>query len=304
MLVVLSYYLITPGSCCRIKNKLFKSNLISFIGTKSCTKFRMRYTNAIHYFVLISLIIGCNSGKDDPGIDCTESDLSLVVETFESVKCDLPGQLVLTASGGTGDYQFSMSGSEYQEENVFDGLTAGSYIFLVKDGNDCTVSVNAVIPSESGNVLAQITSKTTSGCTTSNGEVKISAVGGTETYQYSIDDREFTSSNTFTGLEAGTHTYIVKDAEGCNDDGTFEILSGTSLESEVMPIIEVNCAVTGCHGSSQSPLLNTKEQIMANAERINSRTSSGSMPPPEREDLTQREIDLITCWVEDGAANN
>ena len=264
----------------------------------------MRYIKALHYFVLIGLIIGLVSCKEDTAIDCTESDLTLVIETFESVKCDLPGQLVLTALGGTGEYLFSMSGGEYQTENIFDGLTAGSYIFLVKDGNDCTASVNAVIPSESGNVIAQIVSKTTSGCTTSNGEVEISAVGGTETYQYSVDDKEFTSSNTFSGLEAGTHTFMVKDEECCNDDGTFEILSGISLESEVMPVIEANCAVTGCHGSSQSPLLNTKEQIMANAERIKSRTSSGSMPPPEREDLAQEEIDLITCWVEDGAANN
>ena len=301
---MLNYFQITPGSYCPIRNKLFKSNLISFICSKSPIKLRMRYIKALHYFVLIGLIIGLVSCKEDTAIDCTESDLTLVIETFESVKCDLPGQLVLTALGGTGEYLFSMSGGEYQTENIFDGLTAGSYIFLVKDGNDCTASVNAVIPSESGNVIAQIVSKTTSGCTTSNGEVEISAVGGTETYQYSVDDKEFTSSNTFSGLEAGTHTFMVKDEEGCNDDGTFEILSGISLESEVMPVIEANCAVTGCHGSSQSPLLNTKEQIMANAERIKSRTSSGSMPPPEREDLAQEEIDLITCWVEDGAANN
>jgi uncharacterized membrane protein len=94
------------------------------------------------------------------------------------------------------------------------------------------------------------------------------------------------------------------DSDGCTDTGNFEILSGVSLDAEIMPIIEANCAVTGCHGNIQSPILSSKTAVIGSANNIQSRTSAGTMPPAGRDDLTQSEIDLIACWVEDGAPNN
>ena len=96
----------------------------------------------------------------------------------------------------------------------------------------------------------------------------------------------------------------VRDEEGCESLTSFNIRSDVSLTNDIMPIIEANCASTTCHGSVQSPRLNSKEAVISNASRIRSRTRAGTMPPSSREPLSQSEIDRIGCWVDDGALNN
>ena len=81
---------------------------------------------------------------------------------------------------------------------------------------------------------------------------------------------------------------------------------GVSFSDEVEPIINTNCAIPGCHTSGgQQPTLETYEQVSSNAERIKTRTSNGTMPPPVSGIiLSQKEIDDITCWVDAGALDN
>ncbi len=75
-----------------------------------------------------------------------------------------------------------------------------------------------------------------------------------------------------------------------------------SLSADIMPIISVNCAVNTCHMNGENPMLNTASEVIANADRIRVRTTAGTMPPVDL--LTADEIQLISCWVEDGAENN
>lgn len=79
-----------------------------------------------------------------------------------------------------------------------------------------------------------------------------------------------------------------------------------SFANEVNPIIQANCAITGCHGTTQSPNLNTYTQISAQATRVKARVTSTSnpMPPAGSSQLTNAEIDLIVRWVDGGAPNN
>ena len=81
---------------------------------------------------------------------------------------------------------------------------------------------------------------------------------------------------------------------------------GTSFSQTVSPIIQANCAVSGCHvAGQQSPTLETYDQIASNATRVKARTSNGTMPPPTSTfSLRQEEIDDIACWVDAGAPAN
>lgn len=82
--------------------------------------------------------------------------------------------------------------------------------------------------------------------------------------------------------------------------------SGASFSLSIAPIIDANCAVTGCHiNGQQQPTLISYEQISSYAGKIKLRTSNGTMPPPESGNrLEQLEIDKIACWVDDGALDN
>lgn len=76
-----------------------------------------------------------------------------------------------------------------------------------------------------------------------------------------------------------------------------------SYVADIKPIIETKCLLSGCHGSSPSlPDWGVLSEVQAQAQDIKRRTRDRSMPATGS--LTQEQIDLITCWVDDGAPNN
>ena len=75
-----------------------------------------------------------------------------------------------------------------------------------------------------------------------------------------------------------------------------------SFETDIAPIIENNCAISGCHGGNISPDLRNFSTIQARANRIKIRTQNRTMP--RGRSLTQMEIDQIACWVDGGALDN
>jgi uncharacterized membrane protein len=81
---------------------------------------------------------------------------------------------------------------------------------------------------------------------------------------------------------------------------------GISFAQVIEPIVQTNCAISGCHvNGQQRPILETYEQMAANAERIKARTSNGTMPPANSgKSLTLEEINAIACWVDNGAQDN
>ncbi len=91
--------------------------------------------------------------------------------------------------------------------------------------------------------------------------------------------------------------------------GKKECLPGgesASFSLSIAPIIESNCAISGCHVvGQQQPAFLTYEQISSFAGNIKSRTSNGTMPPPgSGNHIEQSEIDKIACWVDAGAPDN
>jgi len=81
---------------------------------------------------------------------------------------------------------------------------------------------------------------------------------------------------------------------------------GVSFASDILPITSANCSIPGCHISGQQlPILQTYEQISANAVKVRNVTSGGIMPPSTSgNSLTPEEINQIYCWVESGAPKN
>ncbi|MEH0153874.1 hypothetical protein V6R21_06980 [Limibacter armeniacum] len=73
-------------------------------------------------------------------------------------------------------------------------------------------------------------------------------------------------------------------------------------ETDIAPIIQVNCAIGGCHLDTQSPNFLNYGDVFSNRNSIRQRTASGSMPPNTSGlTLTATEIQTISCWVRQGA---
>lgn len=101
-------------------------------------------------------------------------------------------------------------------------------------------------------------------------------------------------------------------AYSCSGDSEEELFerppcSGpVSLSADIMPLLESNCAIEGCHVSGSGlPDFMNKETVLAHADDIAKRTREGSMPPPYSGiTLTTEEIEMITCWVDQGKEDN
>ncbi|MCK5171159.1 MAG: gliding motility-associated C-terminal domain-containing protein, partial [Bacteroidales bacterium] len=128
------------------------------------------------------------------------------------------GQLTIYASGGTGNYEYSINGAEpYVESNLFTGLYAGPYTISVRDDNDCTSPdsiVNIGQPTELV-ITVDVTHASECNATTNTGIITVNATGGTISYLYNITGYIPQMSPTFSGLDLGDYTVTVEDANGC-----------------------------------------------------------------------------------------
>ncbi|MEL6923723.1 MAG: proprotein convertase P-domain-containing protein, partial [Bacteroidota bacterium] len=76
--------------------------------------------------------------KDAEGFEKESSSITIEDPALIIVETTVNANTVtVLASGGTGDYVYSVDGSNFQNSPVFEGLAVGDYIVTVKDGNNC-----------------------------------------------------------------------------------------------------------------------------------------------------------------------
>src|SRR5690606_29969260 len=116
------------------------------------------------------------------------------------------GSLTINASGGTGTLQYSSdNGATFQSGNIFNGLPSGNYTLQVQDVNGCTASLPVVVPDAASPVIDNVIPVSVSCFGSADGNINITASGGTGILQYSSDNGvTFQSGNNFSGLTAGT----------------------------------------------------------------------------------------------------
>lgn len=255
--------------------------------------------------LLTSIWMGCSDDSEDPAVDCSSSDLSISLDSQTAAGCTDPGSLTFSATGGTEPYTYSIDAVNFQNSPTFTGLAAGSYTAVVIDANNCDDQTSVQLAAGGDAIILSINSSE-SDCESNTGSLTVNASGGDGSYEYAIDGGAPQSSNSFNGLSSGSHTIIVTDGSGCSSTSEQIISTNTSWENDIMPIISSNCAVSGCHNGSNSSIPNWSvlSNVQASAGNIQSRTTARTMPPAGRSQLSDSDIALIACWVEDGAKNN
>ncbi|EFK95514.1 gliding motility-related protein [sediment metagenome] len=141
------------------------------------------------------------------------------------------GTVTISPTGGTPAYAFSKDGISYQGSNLFTGLTKKPYDFYVKDFKGCLTT--KIITIDEPDVL-QITSEERTDNNKcygdSLGEIRIvSVTGGVIPYQYSINGGiSYSGTSVFQKLPAGSYQSVVKDANGCPDNGNLNVINQPS----------------------------------------------------------------------------
>ena len=146
-----------------------------------------------------------NNCSDNVNITITEPTILVVNQgTVTNVSCfgGNDGSLSVNASGATAPYQYSIDGgTNWQNSNTFNTLTAGTYTIDIKDNNNCSDNINITITEPNQvNISTSFTEPSCHGG--SNGSISLNVSGATAPYQYSIDGGiTWQTSNTFNALE-------------------------------------------------------------------------------------------------------
>jgi len=151
------------------------------------------------------------------------------------------GSLVVTVTGGTAPYQYSIDGTNFLSASTISGLVAGNYLVTVKDANNCTVvsaSQSLVNPAA---LSATVTASPQSCSAIVDGRLTVSAAGGTGALQYSIDGTNFQVSSVFNGLLASNYTVTIKDANNCSITRLATVTTVTAITGTISQTAFINC---------------------------------------------------------------
>ncbi|MBI1267310.1 MAG: T9SS type A sorting domain-containing protein [Cryomorphaceae bacterium] len=182
---------------------------------------------------------------DDEGCQGTvtltvaEPTIVAVSSTTSNPLCtdDTNGSITFIATGGTPDYTYTVDG-EIVTNGVLDGLASGSYDVVVTDMNGCVVNATASLTNPAAlDVTGSSNQESATGA--NDGDVQITATGGTGTLSYEwTGPNGFTSSNEdITGLGGGSYEVTVTDANGCSMTMSFDVTTGVA---ELENGVEVN----------------------------------------------------------------
>jgi gliding motility-associated-like protein len=160
------------------------------------------------------------------------------------------GEILVTASGGTGDLSYYLDG-ELQESDTISGLYAGEYLVYVQDENSCTTEVDTVEITSNPEIVLDLNGSDLLCNGDSNGEFDPIVTGGVPDYSYSWTGPDsFTSTNaSISGLAGGTYELTVTDAVNCPS-----VSDTILLEPEELSISELIVDAADCNGESSGEI--------------------------------------------------
>lgn len=174
-----------------------------------------------------------NCTNDSPPLSLSEPLLLSGNATITSnyngqhVSCNTASDGIVTVvpSGGAGGYSFKLlelpGNTSGDASGIYTGLRAGTYTFLIKDGNNCQFTTNPITVTEPSPVTATATLTSPVTCNgNSDGVITVTGGGGTlvgPNYQFTLNQPPGTVNTTgvFGGLAAGNYTVTVQDDNGC-----------------------------------------------------------------------------------------
>lgn len=164
-----------------------------------------------------------------------DANSAALASTKTDVSCygSTDGAIDLSISGGSSPYTMKWSTGQATED--ISGLQVGPYDVAVVDAKGCKSYLVSVINQPSRLVLQNTVNPST--CQGSDGQIVVTATGGTPSYTYSWFDGAKTASKI--GLAAGVFDVTATDSKGCSASATISIgeigapyITSDSVENE------------------------------------------------------------------------
>lgn len=177
-----------------------------------------------NYTVTVSDAAGC---KIDQQVTVgVAKPMQKIHATMKKTACDQHnGQVVIDSiSGGTAPFSYAFNSGNYAPQNIYNGLSAGSYPIAVKDSAGCYLT-------DSIRVLQHIPptkmflTVSPDHCNKHIGSIHADSVsGGTQPFLYSFNGGAFQTTSKINNIASGMHTFTVKDSNGCLLSDQFNVI--------------------------------------------------------------------------------
>ncbi|RLD26243.1 MAG: hypothetical protein DRI54_03255, partial [Bacteroidetes bacterium] len=173
----------------------------------------------------------------------------LLIENFIVINnaCygDNQGAVSFNVTGGVPGYSYQLNSNPVVLP--IGGLVDGFYTLIVTDTNACTVfeEFSLTDPEE---LIISIDNSTNVTCFGGNdGSITVSAIGGTGAIQYSINGGALQGVGLFINLNAGNHSVLVEDANGCQTTQNVQLLQPSQITAT--PVVDHPDCLNAANGS-------------------------------------------------------
>jgi len=188
---------------------------------------------------------------DDNNCTLNESiqiDEPAVVEigfSSTAVNCYGGSDGTLTASvtvGGTAPFTYQWdAAANNQGSATATNLSEGNYTVTVTDDNGCTYSDNSDVTQPNTPLTITLDSVNITCAGYDNGEVSVTAQGGTPGYTYLWNDIQAQTNATATNLAPGVYEVTVTDDNNCTETGSISITEPNAIGIDSIVVDSANC---------------------------------------------------------------
>jgi hypothetical protein len=169
--------------------------------------------------------------------------LAVTSASITNVLCHSSNNGSFTGVGqyGAPSYFYNINGGSWQSSPNFNSLFAGSYTLNILDANGCQNSTLVNITQPTGIIFNSILT-TNASCGAATGAITALISGGVPILTLQLDGGSFLPTGSFSGLAAGTHTLVVKDANNCTNSSLVTINSLTGPTLNTPNVTNVSCS--------------------------------------------------------------
>jgi hypothetical protein len=184
---------------------------------------------AATYNVTVTDANGCSTTRSTV-VASTSSTISSTISNTPAGCVTLGTANLTTPTGGTTPYAFNWGGGITSQNRV--GLAAGSYTVTITDANGCATTRSTNVASSAITVTGSSATTATS-CGVSTGVATVTASNGQSPYNFLWSNAATTQ--TITGLGAGSYNVTITDANGCTG-----VVSNITVANPAAPSLSVS----------------------------------------------------------------
>ena len=206
------------------------------------------------YNVTVTNPNGCTGSSHVQVKEAPNFIVKKVVTRDPNCAGDSNGAVTLALEGGAQPYHYSWSNGS--TENNIDNVVGGAYSYTVTDANGCALNDAATLI-DPPPVIATSTAQAPVCFGESNGNITINATGGTQSFEYSLNNNSFSPNNVLEDMSAGVYPIYVRDDKGCLyvDTATliqpplFSLDAGPNLQLSYAEVTEISIEANNATGN-------------------------------------------------------